>query len=393
MQTVDKIDFIQFMATIAELPQTALARQRNSSPETNNLTESPENIARVRSALESISANCDYATWRNTLWAMASTNWTCAESMACDWSMTAPERYQAESFNNVWDGFDPEAGITLGTLFHYAQQAGWRVPATPISGDAEGDLLNGRLFSNHYRDKLKFIYETGDILIFLTEAGWVHAPPCEAEKSAKDIVFSLREDAARAYSRDPASGETKRKMAHASRSCMEPRIRAMISMAKSEAEMTARLSDFDADPYLLGMSNGVLDLRTSKLLQPTPETLVSMRARVAFDPDARCPKWMSFLDAVQPDKGVQRLLQQLVGVFLTGKSDIQKLLIIYGLGANGKSTFIELIAWILGDYAQRIATEMLMHHQRNPQGPSPDIVALKGCRLAYCNEVEEGRRT
>jgi putative DNA primase/helicase len=50
------------------------------------------------------------------------------------------------------------------------------------------------------------------------------------------------------------------------------------------------------------------------------------------------------------------------------------------------------MAWLLGDYAHKIPTEMLMHHQRNPQGPSPDIVSLKGRRFVYANETEEGRR-
>ena len=64
---------------------------------------------------------------------------------------------------------------------------------------------------------------------------------------------------------------------------------------------------------------------------------------------------------------------------------------LFGQGANGKSTFIELISWLLGDYTQRIATELLMQNTRSSQGPSADLAALKGCRLAFCNEVEEGR--
>ena len=63
----------------------------------------------------------------------------------------------------------------------------------------------------------------------------------------------------------------------------------------------------------------------------------------------------------------------------------------HGQGANGKSTYIELLARLLGDYTKWVATEMLMQHQRSPQGPSTDIVGLKGRWLVYCNEVEEGR--
>ena len=169
------------------------------------------------------------------------------------------------------------------------------------------------------------------------------------------------------------------------------RIQAMIDLAKSEDSMSERISAFDADPYLLGVSNGVLNLKTKTLMQVKPNLRVSMRANVQFDQNAKCPMWIIFLEDIQPDNEVRRLLQQLAGAFLCGDSNLQKIIFLYGSGANGKSTFIELIAWLLGDYTKRIATEMLMQHQRSPQGPSPDIVSLKGRRLVYCNEVEEGR--
>ena len=81
-----------------------------------------------------------------------------------------------------------------------------------------------------------------------------------------------------------------------------------------------------------------------------------------------------------------------MGYCLSGSVSEQVFGFFYGHGANGKSVSIELIAWVLGDYAHKISTEMLMHHQRNPQGPSPDIVSLKGRRFVYANETEEGRR-
>jgi putative DNA primase/helicase len=85
-------------------------------------------------------------------------------------------------------------------------------------------------------------------------------------------------------------------------------------------------------------------------------------------------------------------LQQLAGIFLCGDSILQMLIVFYGLGANGKSTFIELLAWLLGDYASPIQTEMLMQQKRESHAAAADIVNLKGKRLAYCNEIEEGRR-
>lgn len=347
--------------------------------------------ARIRSAIQSISSDCSYDDWRDIVWSIKSSGLNCAEQIARDWSMLAVRRYEDDSFDSVWNSFDSGRGITLGTLYHHAQLAGWQATLNYVQGSDEGDILNGKLYADAYRNKQLFIHETNDLLIY-NETGWIHAPPGEAEMSAKSIVKYLRTDAADAFKSDPLGTETKRKLLHASRSSLEPRVKSMISMAKSEAGITVRLSEFDAALYLLGVQNGILDLRTGQILIPSPEYLVSMRANVNFIHGARCPQWISFLNTVQPDKAVQRLLQQLVGIFLTGESGLQKLIILYGLGANGKSTFIEVVSWLLGDYGLRIATEMLMHHQRSPQGPSPDIVSLKGRRMAYCNEVEEGGR-
>jgi putative DNA primase/helicase len=94
---------------------------------------------------------------------------------------------------------------------------------------------------------------------------------------------------------------------------------------------------------------------------------------------------------VQPDADVRAFLKRLMGYCLTGHVDEQGFTFFYGHGANGKSVFVELIAWLLGDYARKIPTEMLMRQQRNSQGPSPDILLLKGMRFVYANETEEGR--
>jgi putative DNA primase/helicase len=181
-------------------------------------------------------------------------------------------------------------------------------------------------------------------------------------------------------------------MAHVERTSRAQNLRAMIEMAKSETGMTGCLSDFDDHPWLLGVSNGVLDLRSGALLPTSPDVLVSKRCNVAFDPAAKCPRFVQFLKEVQPEKDMAGLLLRLMGYCLTGDVGAQVFAFLYGQGANGKSVFIELMAWLLGDYARKIQTDMLMQHQRNPQGPSPDIVALKGARLAFANETEEGRR-
>jgi putative DNA primase/helicase len=255
-----------------------------------------------------------------------------------------------------------------------------------------GDVKNGSLFASMFRKRLLHIHETGEWLQFSAQQGWVSAPPGEADRAAKEVLAAMRELAAECYKAASDDPKTQSLMAHVERTSRAQNLRAMIEMAKSEPDVTVRLSEFDDDPMLLGVTNGVLDLRTGNLLPVSPDVLVSKRCNVAFDPAVECARFEQFLCEVQPEADVQAFLQRFMGYCLSGSVSEQAFGFFYGHGANGKSVLIELIAWILGDYAHKISTEMLMHHQRNPQGPSPDIVSLKGRRFVYANETEEGRR-
>jgi putative DNA primase/helicase len=300
--------------------------------------------------------------------------------------------YDPVEFDKLWNSTKLGGDITVATLFYHAKNAGWVDQSIAINATKDAkDILNAHRFADATRDHLLFIFETGDLLQFAS-VGWVHAPIRAAEVAAKGIVAGLANEAASLLRQAHDCKEGKDLLKQAQYSSTLQRIQAMIELAKSEPGMSVSLSDFDADPCTLGVQNGVLDLCKGVLLPVTPSTLVSKRTNVGYDPSAQYPLFDQFLVTVQPDPDVRRLLQQLAGISLCGESNLQKLIFLYGLGANGKTTFIELMAWLLGDYSKRIATEMLMHHQRSPQGPSPDIVGLKGRRLIYCNEVEEGRR-
>lgn len=86
------------------------------------IPETPAQIAKVQAALASVSADCPYPDWIEVLFALHSTGWNCAETLARGWSMTAPNRYDAAVFDSVWQHAQPQGGITIGTLFHRAKQ-------------------------------------------------------------------------------------------------------------------------------------------------------------------------------------------------------------------------------------------------------------------------------
>jgi putative DNA primase/helicase len=256
--------------------------------------------------------------------------------------------------------------------------------------DTLGDIKNGKHFADMFRDKLLFVHETGDVLAFEEHSGWVHAKPNEAVRGAKAVVAKLRVQAADAYRQNHEDPNARALMKHVAYSSKDANLQAMIRLAQSEAGMTVRLCEFDDDPMLLGVANRVLDLKKATLLAVSPEVLVSKRCNVAYDPNSKCPRFLKYLVEIQPDVEIRDFLQRIAGYCLTGRTDEHVFLFLYGHGANGKSVFVELMNWLLGDYANKIQTEMLMRHQRSPQGASSEIVALKGLRFVYANETSEG---
>src|SRR5690606_24196527 len=96
------------------------------------------------------------------------------------------------------------------------------------------------------------------------------------------------------------------------------RIDAALALSRSERFIADDGEDWDADPYLLGVENGVVDLRTGKLREARREDKVTFFAPVAFDPDAECPVFEAFLKRVQPDAELRAYLQRRAGYALTG---------------------------------------------------------------------------
>ena len=89
--------------------------------------ESPRQIAIIKGALSHIPADCSYEVWRNIVWAILSTRWTCAEAIAQAWSQTAPDRYAEDAFWTLVNSYMPQRGnqITVGTIYHHARSGGW----------------------------------------------------------------------------------------------------------------------------------------------------------------------------------------------------------------------------------------------------------------------------
>ena len=176
---------------------------------------------------------------------------------------------------------------------------------------------------------------------------------------------------------------------HALRSQAEARLKAMVSLAESETSVVVAAHKLDADPWLLGVQNGVIDLKTGKFRAARQEDLITKRANVTFDPQATCPEWLKFLDTVTGgDSDVQSYMQRVVGYALTGSVREEVVFVLYGTGNNGKSTFRETLHALFGDYALA-ADAGLLTERKKAGGATEEIARLKGRRLVAVNETAE----
>jgi putative DNA primase/helicase len=203
---------------------------------------------------------------------------------------------------------------------------------------------------------------------------------------AKDTVFAIRVEAAN------TDEEDKRKAVStwAHRSQEFRRVTAMIELAKDEVAI--RPEDLDKNDWLLNCENGTVDLRTGALLPHDREHHITKLAPVSYDAAATCPRWMAFLERVLPDHSVRAFVQRAVGYSLTGSTSEQVMFILFGVGCNGKSTFLETIGEMMGDYRLETPTSTLLATREDQDGPRNDVARLKGARLVTAMEAEEGRR-
>lgn len=262
-------------------------------------------------------------------------------------------------------------------------------PAESGPGEREGfaltDYGNGERLAARHGPDLRYVFAWSRWLVW---DGVRFAPDDQGEawRRAKDTARAIYAEAAAAEGAD----ERKRIATWAKTSESEVRLRAMLELAKSEPGIPVRHDALDAAPWLLAVQNGVVDLRTGKLRAASRADLLTKLAPVAFDPSAKAPTWGAFLERIIPDQAVRDWLQRAVGYSLTGETREHALFLLHGTGANGKSTFMETLLALLGDYALKTPAETLL--ARRDTGVPNDVARMRGARLVAACETEDGRR-
>ncbi len=288
----------------------------------------------------------------------------------------------------------------------------------------EDELMLATLERNDTGNAKRLVHRHGDDLVYVDRVGW-HSwngkiwdredGPIEVQRRAIDAAQQIQgpeTEALEQYLLRKLPPDTENLADKAEEIAMKHRgfgiasgnlnrMTSMIQVAKVDLQRPP--DTMDADPFLLSVANGTLTLpnpaKPPSDVDPVAKRqfsrgdYISRQAKVVFDPSIECPQWLKFLNAVQPDPDMQRFLQTYMGYCLTGLTTEQVLVVNYGGGANGKSTFIETVANVMGGYAASVPIETFMMDKRRGGGDTtPDLVRLPGVRLLRAAEPEVGSR-
>lgn len=246
------------------------------------------------------------------------------------------------------------------------------------------DLGNARRFVHRHREDVKS--SGGKRGWWLWDGTrWARDESGEVMRYAKATVRSLSEEAERLEGSDRDD-----MLKHAFRSEQANRVQAVIQLAAGEPEIFVDRDAFDAKPWLFNVENGTLDLRTGSLLEHSRDHLLTKLAPVEFDPVAACPRWERFLlDIMDGDLELVDFIQRAVGYAMTGETREHCLFFLYGQGANGKSTLLEVLRALFGDYAQQ--SDFSTFLARKSEGPRNDLARMRGSRFVTAVETDGER--
>lgn len=291
-------------------------------------------------------------------------------------------------------------------------QALKKCPQNPVNPFAERDIERwiksafGYTDDNNSKKSIKFFNDVWNADIFVKQQGqsikncdqlgswhiwngqvWQKDETHQIIKLARDTVQSFYSMASKF---DDGSKEQKLFFQHIKLSGNENKIRAMVNLARSHAQVSIVSDEFDADPYLLNCQNGVFDLKNNQFVEHRPDLMLSKMCGTLYDKDAKCPRWEEFLNTVFiGNKELIDFIQKAVGYALTGDVSLQMFFILHGNGANGKSTFVDTINKMMGNYAANTPTTTLTV-KRGDEIPN-DVARLKGSRFVISSELERSK--
>lgn len=270
-----------------------------------------------------------------------------------------------QNFTNGTSGgehIDPETGE-----IYEDEPASEPKPKGRSNGETSEDQI-ARAFALRHHKRLRFDHSAGR---------WYEWAGARWQRNETKLAFHF----ARLLSREASDGKKG--------FCKASVANGVEAFARADPMLAVTADVWDRDRWLLGTPGGTVDLRTGQLMPARQVDLITKQTGTA--PEHGEPgRWLRFLlEATAGDRELIRFLQQVAGYCLTGSTCEHALFFIYGPGGNGKSVFLNLLNYVLGDYATTAGMETFTA-SKNDRHPT-DLAMLNRARLVSASETEEGR--
>ena len=248
------------------------------------------------------------------------------------------------------------------------------------------DLGNSKRLVSQFGDKFRYCFAWKKWLVWDGKS-WHIDDNGQMLRLAKDTVKRVYEEAG--LISDESQRKAVAKWAVSSES--EHRINAMVSLAESEPSIPVSPQELDTNSYLLNCLNGTIDLTTGELKPHESKDFITKIIPTEYNQEATSPLWTDFLETIfNWNYDLIRFIQRAVGYSLTGDVSEQCIFLLHGIGSNGKSTFVDVVSMLLGDYSQGADFETFLI--RRNETIRNDLARMTGKRFISAIESEGERR-
>lgn len=249
------------------------------------------------------------------------------------------------------------------------------------------DLGNAQKMTSLYRDEVRYVVDSAQWLQWNGNI-WAQVKQNTIYALAKGVCKILHAEAD-ALTDGPLKSRLK---GHALDSESRRKIEDMIKLFESENPIAIPIAKLDQHGFIFPVKNGIVNLKTGEFSPPDRALLLTHGTNIEYDADAACPQWEKFLSQIMAnDQELVQYLQRAIGYSLTNSTQEQCLFFMYGFGANGKSTFLNVLRALLSELGTQAAGETLLEGKRSSSGPSGDIARLRGKRFVALSEIDDGK--
>ena len=248
------------------------------------------------------------------------------------------------------------------------------------------DTGNAELYAHRHGDRVRFDHRRGRWLLW-DGIRWAPDPDGALVRMAIEAARWRYHAAADM----PNPDERARIAKHAIRSESRASVDACLELAKAVPPIADTGEGWDAHPWLLGVANGVVDLRSGEFRASCPDDRLTLSTGIDYDAAAMCPRWLRFLAEVfANDAELITFVQRAFGYSLAGSVIEQVWFLCHGRGANGKTVFLTILREVAGDYAVNVSFTLFELQQR--ASIPNDQAALANQRVVTSSETNESTR-